>query len=112
MANLYMKSRVSSPPTMTWYMLMRRPEIIIAIARPSRIGQNELGGIWMAAISAAVTGAGLGGGARPSHGSGLATLPARAVLITFPMNTRNESAIVKAPMVETRFQKFQPRSPA
>src|SRR6266852_2052208 len=49
---------------------------------------------------------------RPSHGSGLATLPARAVLITFPMNTRNESAIVKAPMVETRFQKFQPRSPA
>jgi len=50
---------------MTWYMLMSRPEIIIAIARASRIGQYELGGMWMAAISAAVTGAGLGRGAPP-----------------------------------------------
>jgi hypothetical protein len=65
MANLYMKNRVSSPPTMTWYMLIRSPEIIIAIARASRSGQNELGGMWIAAISAAVTGACLAGGAPP-----------------------------------------------
>ena len=108
--------------------------------------------MWMAAISAAVTGAGFGrGGAavavavlldpevvalvdgghrarscrraaargwstpsvRPSHGIGRrARAPERVVLITLTMKTRNESAMMKAPMVETRFQKFQPRSGA
>src|SRR5262245_62032640 len=106
--------------------------------------------MWIAAISAAVTGAGRGRGAvpcpspyfwtqkssrvwtsgmraklytgggegmlhssvRPSQGSGLATSPDRAVLMTFTMKTTNDSAMVNAPIVETRFQKFQPRSGA
>src|SRR6266487_1525552 len=47
---------------------------------------------------------------RPSHGSAGAGAPERVVLTTLPRKTRKDSAMVKAPMVATRFQKFQPRS--
>ena len=49
---------------------------------------------------------------RPSQGSGLATAPARIVFHTLAMKTRNDTAIRKAPTVDTRFQKFHPRSGA
>jgi len=49
---------------------------------------------------------------RASHGSGPATVPERWVLIALTMNTRIESAMVNAPIVDTMFQKFHPRSGA
>src|SRR5215470_6081410 len=49
---------------------------------------------------------------RPSQGSAGAGAPERAVVTTFHRKTSSESAMVKAPMVATRFQKFQPRSGA
>jgi hypothetical protein len=49
---------------------------------------------------------------RPSQGSGPASAPERVVFATLTRNTTKDSAIKKAPTVETRFQKFQPRSSA
>jgi hypothetical protein len=49
---------------------------------------------------------------RASQGSGPATRPERIVLITLPMKMTNDSAMMKAPTVEMRFQKFQLRSGA
>src|SRR6266446_2087452 len=49
---------------------------------------------------------------RPSHGSAGAGAPERVVLTTLARKTRKETAMVKAPMVATRFQKFQPKSGA
>jgi hypothetical protein len=65
MANLYISHSVSNPPMTTCTMLIISPETITASASASRSGQNEVSGMWMAAISAAVTGAGLGLGAPP-----------------------------------------------
>ena len=56
---------MSRPPTITWYMLIIRPEIMTDIARARNSGQNEGDGMWIDAISAAVTGVGLGRGAPP-----------------------------------------------
>src|SRR5438034_11614864 len=49
---------------------------------------------------------------RPSHGSAGARAPARRLRQAFPMKRRMPSAIPKAPMVETRFQKPKPASAA
>ena len=49
---------------------------------------------------------------RASQGSGPATAPERIVLITLAMKTTNDSAMMKAPTVEMKFQKFQLRSGA
>ena len=49
---------------------------------------------------------------RPSQGSGPAAVPDRIVFTTLAMKNSSDSAMMKAPMVETRFQKFQPRSGA
>src|SRR5215831_9133185 len=49
---------------------------------------------------------------RPSHGSAGAGAPERVGVTTFHRKMSRESAMVKAPMVATRFQKFQPRSGA
>src|SRR6266540_5310047 len=49
---------------------------------------------------------------RPSHGSAGAGAAERVVLTTLPRKTRKDRAMMKAPMVATRFQKFQPRSGA
>src|SRR5262245_16944319 len=125
-----MQKSVKSPPAMIWYMLVISPVIMIPMARARMSGQYDVGGMWIAAISAAVTGAGFGRGLPPwsspylatqkssrpwtsgtraklytgggdgmlhssvraSQGSGPATWPERADLITFPMNSRNEHA--------------------
>src|SRR5215510_5756026 len=49
---------------------------------------------------------------RPSQGSAGAGAPERVVDITLARKTRSDSAMMKTPIVETRFQKFQPRSGA
>src|SRR4029450_5478572 len=49
---------------------------------------------------------------RPAHGSAGAGAPERVVLTTLARKTRKDRAMVKDPMVATRFQKFQPRSGA
>src|SRR5262245_19850658 len=49
---------------------------------------------------------------RASHGSGPATTPERWVLNALTMNTEMDSAMMNAPIVDTMFQKFQPRSGA
>src|SRR5687767_9311546 len=49
---------------------------------------------------------------RASHGSGPATAPERCVLKALTMNTRIDSAMMNAPIDDTMFQKFHPRSGA
>src|SRR4030095_4164368 len=49
---------------------------------------------------------------RPPHGWAGAGAPERVVLTTLARKTRKDRAMVKDPMVATRFQKFQPRSGA
>src|ERR1700693_3094500 len=49
---------------------------------------------------------------RPSHGSAGAAAPDRVFLNTFKRKTRNDSTMISAPPVATRFQKFHPRSGA
>src|SRR5438034_9798122 len=49
---------------------------------------------------------------RPSQGSPSAGVPDRVVLTTFARNTRRDAPIKKAPIVASRFHRFQPRSGA
>src|SRR5215831_16909710 len=101
-------------------MLTSAPDTVKRNAPARRIGQYDGGGMWMDEVSTCAGGVTLPGGGegivhssvRPSHGSAGAGAPERAVVATFHRKTSSESAIVKAPTVATRFQKFQPRSGA
>src|SRR5215471_10687375 len=82
---------------------------------PFFCSQNSSRSCTIGSIAKLYTGGGEGidhSSVRPSQGSGPAGVPERMVLMTLTMNNTNESAMISDPMVETRFQKFQPRSGA